>query len=142
MADLGYGFSPPSRFVDGIELNSQQYSRLSELTAKPSPRSPKLIDAIQKALDHPKLKDLPPLPEEYSELASEDPRVVAVRRIISRYKSAARRALVQEDDALHEEIVAQRTQEGQVRGGVIHEAPASGSNPEQDSLMEFLNSVN
>ena len=123
ISDLGFGFSPPARSIEGIELNSAQYARLRELTAKPTPNTKVLIDVIGQVLSNPQFKDMGPVPPSYDDQSSNDPRVRAIKKVIAKYKQAARRRLLQEDPELAAQVAEVHAKRQQVRTGVVQEGP-------------------
>jgi hypothetical protein len=107
LANLNFAFSPPARTRDGVELNSEQYSRLLELHGTIRNGRLNMYQALERVMQNKKYDinrerfqdDVDP---------SLNPRVQAIQRVITMYRRAAWQKLVEEDPELKSTIAARR----------------------------------
>ena len=116
LARLQIGVEKPPRNIGLIELTPQQYDRLIVLITNPVSKKGKtktsLVEALEKKmrsnlydLDRKKFGDIP---DDADALEGDSPRIRAVRRIISRYRSQALRLLKGENEELAQAFKDQR----------------------------------
>lgn len=103
LANLDFGFSAPTRKLEGVELTTEQYSRLMELHGTVRIGRLTMYQALEKAINSAQY-DLGR--ERYEDDAdpSMNPRVKMVQRIITNYRKAARARLLEEDADLRAEV--------------------------------------
>lgn len=102
LASIEFGFSAPTRKLNGVELDETQYSRLLELhgTIRLGRYTMKeRLDALFQTERYQRYGD------DYSD-PSVDPRIKLVRQVISKYREAARRELQKEYPELREAVKA------------------------------------
>ncbi|WP_299195111.1 hypothetical protein [uncultured Litoreibacter sp.] len=110
LANLEFSFSPPTRSINGVDLSPQQYQRLLELHGTVKNGSRTMMDELAKLFEtaaYDKER------ERYPDGAdpSLNPRIRAVRKVISGYRRAARAELVKEFPEL-KQALSQRASEG------------------------------
>lgn len=107
LAGLGYNFSAPTRTVEGIELEGPQYERLLELHGTVRIGRRTMFQALEHLMgtqgydiDRERFAD--------TDEPSDNRRIVAIQRVITQYRNAAREALIREDPALRQSIIDAR----------------------------------
>lgn len=103
LGNLDFGFSAPTRKLEGVEMTTAQYSRLLELhgTVRIGRYNmyqalEKLFDSAQYDLGRERFQD-PSDPEM-------NPRVMMVRRVVMNFRKAARAKLLEEDADLRSQV--------------------------------------
>lgn len=104
LAGLDFAFSPPTRKVMGVELNSEQYSRLMELHGTVRSGRQNMYQRLERLFESTRYQNFP---KEVSD-PSVDPRVKQVQRVITAYRELARRQLMKEYPEIKEAVRAQR----------------------------------
>lgn len=100
LASLEFGFSSPTRKINGIELDEAQYSRLLELHGTTRLGRYTMKERLEALFTSDRYKRYG---DEYSD-PSVDPRIKMVRQVISKYREAARRELQKEYPELKEAV--------------------------------------
>lgn len=107
LANLDFGFSAPTRKMDGVELSSAQYSRLLELHGTVRIGRLTMHQALERvmssaAYDRERSR--------YTDASdpTQNPRVKLVQKVVSEYRKAARMKLLREDDVLREQVVQRK----------------------------------
>ncbi len=121
LANLGHNFSAPTRKISGVELTSEQYSRLSELHGTITVRGQTLHQRLGATIESPRYKAFATVVSD----PSVDPRVKALQSVITGYRQAARNELLQEYPELAQQVrAAQQELATNARGGL--NPPSSG----------------
>jgi hypothetical protein len=99
LANLSYGFSPPSEKMEGIDLTSIQnaqgqdaYDRLQELVGQVELRGKTVHSALKGLVESDTYKALPSPTEE----DQQNPRLQSVQRVLFAYRSEAKKQLLKE----------------------------------------------
>lgn len=100
LADLRFNFSAPTRKINGVELNSEQYSRLNELHGTVRLGRYTLHQRLEKLFESERYKRFP---KNVSD-PSVDPRVKAVQKVVTDYRERARRELMREYPEVREQV--------------------------------------
>ena len=111
LASLGHGFTPMTRTVGGLDLTeikagqTNAYDRWGELLSETTIASMSLRDALRKRISSQQYQQA--MPETIGETIS--PRVAMLNSIVSKYREAAYRKLMQENPAVLTNDMTMRT---------------------------------
>ncbi len=100
LVSLNFGFSAPTRKINGVELDTEQYSRLLELHGTIRNGRYTMHQALGRLFER----------EQYKRMATDvsdpalDPRIKVVQRVIGGYRKAARAQLIKEYPELEQAI--------------------------------------
>ncbi|MEL7399081.1 MAG: hypothetical protein AAFN68_00770, partial [Pseudomonadota bacterium] len=101
LASLNYGFSAPTRKIQGVELTAQQYERLLELHGTIRDGRYTMYQRLERLIDSSAYQKMDPTGDPET-----DPRIRAVRRVVTGYRDAARRQLMKENPDIIDQIEA------------------------------------
>ena len=105
LARLAFDFRMPSKTVDGVPLNAEQYSRYLELRGQHSfDFNGNLEDFLRRFIRSPDYLALPEDPDPTIQGTKSD----AIKRVISRYQKAAKAQLMVEFPELDERVTSER----------------------------------
>jgi len=96
MSRLGKGFPAPSRIIGDVQLDTKQYSRLLELHGTVRIGRRTLYEALEHEINKVTYDKDRAVQADVFEDPSDNPRVQAIQRIISRYRDKAKRELLSE----------------------------------------------
>jgi hypothetical protein len=116
LLSFGQVIQPVSKKMGQIELSSDQYSRLNELTGNTTMEGRTLMEAIEDLMDSPEY-DFDENRSYHPDFPS--PQTRAVKGLVNAYKEKARYDLLEEDDALFNAWQDQETEKAQVGGGLF-----------------------
>lgn len=103
LANLDFAFSAPTRKLEGVELTTEQYSRLNELHGTVRIGRYNLYQALEKVINSAQY-DLGRERYQDDADAALNPRVKMIQRVITNYRKAARAKLLQEDRELMDAV--------------------------------------
>ncbi len=106
LAGLDFAFSAPTRKVMGVELTTEQYSRLMELHGTVRSGRLTMYQKLERLYESERYRAYPTNVSD----ASVDPRVKATQRILTGYRELARRKLIQEYPELAEQVRASKAE--------------------------------
>ena len=115
---FGQTIQPLSKRLSGIELSSDQYSRLSELTGTTRIEGRTLMESIQDLMDSPEY-DYDEDRIYHADFPS--PQTTAVKYLVNAYKEQARMNLLQEDDELFKEWQNVTKEKAEVGAGLLNQ---------------------
>ncbi|WP_432450607.1 hypothetical protein [Aliiroseovarius marinus] len=103
LGNLDFGFSAPTRKLEGVEMTTAQYSRLLELHGTVRIGRYNMYQALEKVFDSAQY-DLGR--ERFQDAADPqmNPRVMMVQRVIMNFRKAARAKLLEEDADLRSQV--------------------------------------
>ena len=113
---FGQTIQPVSKRMGQIELSSDQYSRLNELTGTTEMEGRTLMESLEALMDSPEY-DYDEDRIYHADFPS--PQTKAVKGLINAYKEKARYDLLQEDDVLFEQWENQEIQKAEVGSGML-----------------------
>ena len=115
---FGQTIQPLSKRLSGIELSSDQYSRLSELTGTTRIEGRTLMESLQDLMDSPEY-DYDEDRIYHADFPS--PQTTAVKYLVNAYKEQARMNLLQEDDELFKEWQNVTMEKAEVGAGLLNQ---------------------
>ena len=115
---FGQTIQPVSKKLSGIDLTSNQYARLSELTGTTRMEGRTLMESIQDLMDSPEY-DFDEDRIYHADFPS--PQTTAVKYLVNAYKEKARMDLLQEDDELFQEWQTKTMEKAQVGAGLLNQ---------------------
>ncbi len=115
---FGQTIQPVSKKLSGIDLTSNQYARLSELTGTTRMEGRTLMESIQDLMDSPEY-DFDEDRIYHDDFPS--PQTTAVKYLVNAYKEKARMDLLQEDDELFQEWQTKTMEKAQVGAGLLNQ---------------------
>jgi len=104
LARLAFEVNMPNRSIQGVPLNASQYSRLLELRGQHAFGGSTLKEVLRDYIETEAYRELP----EDRDLSVMGTKGDAIRRIASRYQSAAKERLLEEDAELAAKVEAER----------------------------------
>lgn len=109
LARLNYGFTPPSKELKGVELTSEQYSKLCQLHGTVKIGGKTMMEALEHIMQTPQY-DLKRERVDDSRRPDDmtDHRIRAIQKVIGAYRMAAARQLVMQDEGLRTNIYNQK----------------------------------
>lgn len=101
LSRLDFRFRMPSKAINGVPLNAEQYSRLLELRGQViKAQGQNLEDALREVISSPIYKSMPD-----GEYDMDGGKEMSIKRVVSEYTRAARKKLVEEYPELEEELI-------------------------------------
>ena len=95
---LGDGLSMPSRKINGVLLNAEQYNFMIRRMNEPVAGEPRLLDALNELI----------YSTDYGLLVTKEDKLAAIRATAEPYYAAGRKLLMAEDPSLADRINAAR----------------------------------
>lgn len=110
LQELDVGLAKPQRTIGNVQLNDEQYSRLLQLTARPTKYMPTLKEQLGKWINSRTYQRT--RPEVFDESKYQTIHAKKVQEIVSKYKQAAVRMLQKEYPELREAVLQDTKNQG------------------------------